>query len=56
MRLPNKLSLGARRDYLPPPKIGQHSVEILREIGLSDEAIDGMIAARVTTDGRIAGT
>jgi crotonobetainyl-CoA:carnitine CoA-transferase CaiB-like acyl-CoA transferase len=54
MRLPNKLSLGARSDYLPPPKIGQHSVEILREIGLAEAAIEGMIAAGVTTDGRIS--
>jgi len=34
MTLPNKLSGGARRDFGPAPKIGQHSVDILRELGL----------------------
>ena len=53
MRLPNKLSLGARSDYLPPPKIGQHSVEILREIGYGDADIDAMVAGGVTMDGRL---
>jgi crotonobetainyl-CoA:carnitine CoA-transferase CaiB-like acyl-CoA transferase len=49
--LPNKLSHGARSDFRPAPKIGQDSVEILREIGLSEDAIRQMVAAGVTTDG-----
>ncbi len=53
MALPNKLSHGARRDFLPAPKIGQHSVEILREIGYRDADIQAMIASGATLDGRI---
>ena len=52
INLPNKLSLGARSDFRPAPKIGQDSVDILREAGFSGDAIDGMIAEGVTTDGR----
>ena len=53
MRLPNKWSCGARRDWNPAPKLGEHSVEILREIGYSDAEIDAMIAGGATIDGRI---
>jgi crotonobetainyl-CoA:carnitine CoA-transferase CaiB-like acyl-CoA transferase len=53
INLPNKLSLGARSDFRPAPKIGQDSVDILREAGLSDEAIDAMVAEGATTDGRL---
>ena len=53
MRLPNKWSGGVRREWTPAPKLGQHSVEILREIGFGDAAIDAMIASGVTVDGRI---
>jgi crotonobetainyl-CoA:carnitine CoA-transferase CaiB-like acyl-CoA transferase len=52
MAPPNKLSGGARKDYLPAPKIGQQSVEILREAGYSDAAIEQMIASGATLDGR----
>lgn len=52
MRLPNKWSCGARREWNPPPKLGQQSVEILREIGCSDADIDAMIAHGATIDGR----
>jgi crotonobetainyl-CoA:carnitine CoA-transferase CaiB-like acyl-CoA transferase len=55
MALPNKLSSGARRDFSPAPKIGQHSVEILRELGYPDQEIDQMVAGQVTIDGRIGG-
>src|SRR6185436_5198410 len=50
--LPNKLSGGARRDFMPAPKIGQHSVEILGELGYSDEDIRAMMDGKVTLDGR----
>jgi crotonobetainyl-CoA:carnitine CoA-transferase CaiB-like acyl-CoA transferase len=53
MALPNKLSRGARSDFSPAPKIGQHSVEILREAGLTEETIRSMVAEGVTRDGRI---
>jgi crotonobetainyl-CoA:carnitine CoA-transferase CaiB-like acyl-CoA transferase len=53
MDLPNKLSRGARSDFNPAPKIGQHSVEILREVGYSDNDIDALVAGKVTVDGRI---
>jgi crotonobetainyl-CoA:carnitine CoA-transferase CaiB-like acyl-CoA transferase len=52
MRLPNKLSAGARNDFSPAPKLGQHSVDILRELGYGEEDITGMLAGRVTFDGR----
>jgi crotonobetainyl-CoA:carnitine CoA-transferase CaiB-like acyl-CoA transferase len=53
MTLPNRISGGARRDFRPAPKIGQHSVEILSEIGYRDADIDAMIASGNTVDGRI---
>ena len=52
MKLPNKLSRGARRDFRPAPKIGQQSVEILREAGLSDAAIDALMQSGAAVDGR----
>ncbi|MND04758.1 hypothetical protein D3C83_251720 [compost metagenome] len=51
--LPNRWSIGARREWSPAPKLGQQSVEILREIGCSDAEIDAMIAGGVTVDGRL---
>jgi crotonobetainyl-CoA:carnitine CoA-transferase CaiB-like acyl-CoA transferase len=53
MTLPNKLSKGARRDFMAAPKLGQHSTEILGEIGYSDEDIARMVEGKVTIDGRI---
>ena len=53
MRLPNRWSSGARRDWSPAPKLGQHSVEILREAGYGADAIDAMIASGATVDGRL---
>ena len=53
--LPNRWSTGVRREWNPAPKLGQHSVEILREAGYDDAAIAAMIAAGVTVDGRIRG-
>jgi crotonobetainyl-CoA:carnitine CoA-transferase CaiB-like acyl-CoA transferase len=53
MRLPNKLSKGARTDFVPAPKIGQHSVEILRELGYPEAEIDQLVTQQVTLDGRL---
>jgi crotonobetainyl-CoA:carnitine CoA-transferase CaiB-like acyl-CoA transferase len=55
MGLPNKLSGGARRDFLHAPKVGQQSVEILREMGYSDAEIGQLLATGATLDGRING-
>ena len=53
MRLPNKWSTGTRREWNPAPKLGQQSVEILRELGYADAEIDAMVAAGITVDGRL---
>jgi crotonobetainyl-CoA:carnitine CoA-transferase CaiB-like acyl-CoA transferase len=53
MRLPNKWSTGVRREWNPAPKLGQNSVEILRELGYGAAEIDAMVAAGVTLDGRL---
>jgi crotonobetainyl-CoA:carnitine CoA-transferase CaiB-like acyl-CoA transferase len=53
MRLPNRWSSGVRREWSPAPKLGQHSVEILREIGCAEADIEAMIAAGTTVDGRL---
>lgn len=53
MALPNRLTGGARPDFRPAPKIGQHSVEILREAGYDEAAIAAMVASGATLDGRI---
>ena len=50
---PNTLSCGARQDYIPAPKIGQHSVEVLKELGYAEPDIEKMIQARVAIDGRL---
>ena len=54
MRLPNKWSCELRREWNPAPKLGQHSVEILREAGYDERKIESMVANGVTVDGRIA--
>jgi crotonobetainyl-CoA:carnitine CoA-transferase CaiB-like acyl-CoA transferase len=28
----------------PPPELGQHSAEVLRDLGFNDDEIDGMLA------------
>ncbi len=53
MALPNKLSTGDRKTFLPAPKIGQQSVEILREAGYSEQEISRLIEAGVTLDGSL---
>jgi len=53
MTLPNKLSRGARQDFTAAPKLGQHSVEILGELGYGDDAIRELVDQQVTVDGTI---
>jgi crotonobetainyl-CoA:carnitine CoA-transferase CaiB-like acyl-CoA transferase len=53
MRLPNKWSCGTRREWNPAPKLGQQSVDVLREIGLDDGQIEAMVASGATIDGRL---
>lgn len=53
MRLPNRWSCGTRHDWSPAPKLGQQSIEILREVGYSEGEIEKMIAEGITLDGRI---
>ena len=53
MRLPNRWSTDVRREWNPAPKLGQHSVEILREIGYDNAEIDAMVAGGTTVDGRL---
>jgi len=53
MALPNRSTAGARTDFMPAPKVGQHSIEIMREAGLSDAEIAQMIADGVMIDGAL---
>ena len=53
MRLPNVWSCGTRKEWSPAPKLGQQSVEILREVGFDDAAIAQMVAAGATIDGQL---
>lgn len=45
LRLANKSTVGARTDFLPAPKLGQHTTEVLREAGYDDAAIERMLAS-----------
>ena len=56
IRPPNSLSCGGREDYLPAPKIGQHSTEILEELEYEPAAIEAMVDAGVVVDGRLRKT
>jgi crotonobetainyl-CoA:carnitine CoA-transferase CaiB-like acyl-CoA transferase len=56
MRLPNKWSCGVRREWSPAPKLGQHSVEVLREMGYAESEIERLIASGATLDGRLQGS
>ena len=40
--LANRLASGARSDYLPAPKLGQHTREVLSEAGLSEKEIEDL--------------
>jgi crotonobetainyl-CoA:carnitine CoA-transferase CaiB-like acyl-CoA transferase len=52
MRLPNQWSCGVREGWSPAPKLGEQSVDILREAGLSETDIQRMIDNGATLDGR----
>lgn len=53
MKMTNKSTAGARTDFMPAPKIGQQTVEILREAGYSEDQIKAMVAAGIAVDGRL---
>lgn len=53
MRLPNKWSCGTREGWTPAPKLGEQSVEILREAGLPETEIQALLDAGATIDGRL---
>jgi len=53
IRPPNALSFGTRKDYIAAPKVGQHSVEVLRELGYTDQEIGEMVRSRVAIDGQL---
>ena len=53
MRLPNRWSCGMRREWSPAPKLGEHSVAILREAGYSETEVTRLIESGATVDGRI---
>ncbi|MCC6532080.1 MAG: CoA transferase [Burkholderiales bacterium] len=54
MRLPNKTSFAARSHWAGAPKLGQHSIEVLREAGLSEAAIQALLGNGGVIDGRLA--
>ena len=56
VNVPNRWSSARRADYRPPPKIGQHSVEILREAGYAPEWIRALAGRKVIVDGRLDAT
>lgn len=39
------------RDSLPPPRLGEHSVEILKEYGFQDEEIESLLASGASHNG-----
>jgi crotonobetainyl-CoA:carnitine CoA-transferase CaiB-like acyl-CoA transferase len=54
MRLPNKTSFSPRAEVRGAPKLGQDSIDVLRDAGLADERIQALIAGGGVIDGRIA--
>jgi crotonobetainyl-CoA:carnitine CoA-transferase CaiB-like acyl-CoA transferase len=53
MRLPNKTSFATRTPVRGAPKLGQHSVEVLRDAGLDDTEVRALIASGALIDGKL---
>jgi crotonobetainyl-CoA:carnitine CoA-transferase CaiB-like acyl-CoA transferase len=53
MRLPNKTSFNARREFMGAPKLGQHSVDVLRDAGLDEAEISALSTSGAIIDGRL---
>jgi crotonobetainyl-CoA:carnitine CoA-transferase CaiB-like acyl-CoA transferase len=53
MRRPNKWSCGTRSEWKPASKLGENSVEVLREVGYTEVEIEQLIANQVIADGRL---
>ena len=53
MRLPNKSSFASRAEVQGAPKLGQHSVAVLRDAGLSEAEISALIDNGGVIDGRL---
>lgn len=47
---PNRFSGGMREDELPAPLLGQHTREVLREIGYAEEELDRLASAGAIAD------
>jgi crotonobetainyl-CoA:carnitine CoA-transferase CaiB-like acyl-CoA transferase len=54
MRLPNKTSFSAREPLMGAPKLGQHSVDVLADAGLTAAEIDALAKSGAIIDGRLA--
>jgi crotonobetainyl-CoA:carnitine CoA-transferase CaiB-like acyl-CoA transferase len=43
VRQANQISVGSREDWIPAPHLGEHTVQILREAGLSAQEVDALL-------------